>query len=161
MSVPVSVEPPSPPPPRRSGFQTLRTQAASVPRAWLPGAVGYACLLIGLLDVASAVFPKLRRTRMHSFAGQLPGGTTTLAAVGTLMVGLLLVLLAHALRRRKQRAWRAVCVLLPIGAALHILRWHQIGPAVVSLVLLAVMLVHRGEFYAKADPAPAGGPSPT
>ncbi|WP_190213826.1 phosphatidylglycerol lysyltransferase domain-containing protein [Kitasatospora indigofera] len=152
MSVPVSVEPSSPPPPRRSGFQTLRTQAASVPRAWLPGAVGYACLLIGLLDVASAVFPKLRRTRMHSFAGQLPGGTTTLAAVGTLMVGLLLVLLAHALRRRKQRAWRAVCVLLPIGAALHILRWHQIGPAVVSLVLLAVMLVHRGEFYAKADP---------
>ena len=95
MSVPVSVEPP-PQQPRRRGFQTLRTQAAAVPRAWLPGAVGYACLLIGLLDIASAVFPKLRRTKMHSFAGQLPGGTTTLAAVGTLMVGLLLVLLAHA-----------------------------------------------------------------
>ncbi|WP_371480059.1 phosphatidylglycerol lysyltransferase domain-containing protein [Kitasatospora sp. NBC_00315] len=152
MSVPVSVEPSPAPPPRRRGLQTLRTQAAAVPRSWLPGAVGYACLLIGLLDIASAVFPKFRHTRMHSINGQLPGGTTTLAAVGTLMVGLLLVLLAHALRRRKVRAWRAVCVLLPVGAALHILRWHQVGPAVVSLVLLAVVLVHRREFYAKADP---------
>ncbi|MFB7476507.1 phosphatidylglycerol lysyltransferase domain-containing protein [Kitasatospora sp. NPDC056184] len=152
MSVPVSVEPSPEQPPRRRGLQSLRTQAAAVPRAWLPGAVGYACLLIGLVDIASAVFPKLRHTKVHTFAGQLPGGTTTLAAAGTLMIGLLLVLLAHALRRRKRRAWRAVCVLLPVGAALHLLRWHQLGPAVVSLVLFAVMLVHRREFYAKADP---------
>ncbi|WP_327068320.1 phosphatidylglycerol lysyltransferase domain-containing protein [Kitasatospora sp. NBC_01302] len=154
MSVPVSTEQPSQAPeqPRRKGLQTLRSQAAAVPRAWLPGAVGYACLLIGLVDIASAVFPKLRRTRMHTWAGQLPGTTTTLATAGTLLVGILLVLLAHALRRRKQRAWRMVCVLLPVGAALHVLRWHQVGPAVVSVVLFAVMLVHRREFYAKADP---------
>ncbi|WP_405018807.1 phosphatidylglycerol lysyltransferase domain-containing protein [Kitasatospora sp. NBC_00070] len=154
MSVPVSVEPSVEAPgeqPRRR-FQHLRTQAASVPRAWLPGAVGYAALLIGLVDIACAVFPKLRNTKMHWLAGQLPGGTTTLAAAGTLMVGLLLVILAHALRRRKRRAWRAVCVLLPIGAGLHLLRWHQVGPAVISLVLFVVLLVHHREFYAKADP---------
>ncbi|MFJ6770140.1 phosphatidylglycerol lysyltransferase domain-containing protein [Kitasatospora sp. NPDC091257] len=153
MSVPVSVEPsPEQPPRRRRGLQTLRNQASAVPRAWLPGAVGYACLLIGLVDIASAVFPKLRHTKVHTFAGQLPGGTTSLAAVGALMVGILLVPLAHALRRRKRRAWRAVCVLLPVSAGLHIVRWHQIGPAVVSLVLLVVMLIHQREFYAKADP---------
>ena len=151
MSVPVSAES-STEQPRRRGLQTLRTQASTVPRAWVPGAVGYACLLIGLVDIASAIFPKLKRTRMHTWTGQLPGGTTTLAAAGTLVVGILLVLLAHALRRRKRRAWRMVCALLPIGAALHILRWHQIGPAVVSLTLFAVILVHRREFYAKADP---------
>ncbi|KJS56853.1 membrane protein [Streptomyces rubellomurinus subsp. indigoferus] len=149
----MSVEPsPEQPPRRRRGLQTLRNQAAAVPRSWLPSAVGYACLLIGLVNIASAVFPKLRHTRMHTFAGQLPGGTTSLAAVGTMMVGILLVPLAHALRRRKRRAWRAVCVLLPVSASLHIVRWHQIGPAVVSLVVLAVMLVHQREFYAKADP---------
>ncbi|PYC85435.1 hypothetical protein C7C46_06760 [Streptomyces tateyamensis] len=151
MRVPVSAES-SQEQPRRRGLKTLRTQAAAVPRAWLPGAVGYACLLIGLVDILSGVFPKLRHTRMHSWAGQLPGMTTTLATAGTLVIGLLLVLLAHALRRRKSRAWRMVCVLLPVSAALHVLRWHQVGPAVVSLVLLAVMLVHRREFYAKADP---------
>ncbi|KDN83689.1 membrane protein [Kitasatospora cheerisanensis KCTC 2395] len=123
-----------------------------MPRRWLPGVVGYACLVIGLIDIACAVFPRLRLTRMHVWAGQLPGGTTTLAAAGTLMVGMLLVLLAHALRRRKRRAWRAVCVLLPVGAALHLLRWHQFGQAAISLALLAVMLVHQREFYAKADP---------
>ncbi|WP_083974886.1 phosphatidylglycerol lysyltransferase domain-containing protein [Kitasatospora mediocidica] len=151
MSVPVSAES-SPEQPRRRGLQTLRTQASTVPRAWLPGAVGYACLLIGLVDIASAIFPKLKRSRMHTWTGQLPGGTTTLAAAGTLVIGILLVLLAHALRRRKRRAWRMVCVLLPLGAALHVLRWHQIGPAVVSMTLFVVVLVHRREFYAKADP---------
>ncbi|MDH6141360.1 MULTISPECIES: phosphatidylglycerol lysyltransferase domain-containing protein [Kitasatospora] len=151
MSVPVSAES-SQEQPRRRGLQTLRTQAAAVPRAWLPGVVGYATLLVGLVDIASGVFPRLRHTRVHTWAGELPGTTTTIATAGTLVIGLLLVLLAHALRRRKRRAWRMVCVLLPVGAALHIVRWHQIGPAVVSLVLTAVMLVHRREFYAKADP---------
>ncbi|GAA2742991.1 MULTISPECIES: phosphatidylglycerol lysyltransferase domain-containing protein [Kitasatospora] len=152
MSVPVSAESTNEQHPRRRGLQTLRTQAAAVPRAWLPGAVGYACLAIGVIDIICAIFPKLRLTKMHTWAGHLPGGTTTLAAAGTLMVGMLLVLLAHALRRRKQRAWRAVCVLLPISAVLHLVRWHQVGQAAISLALLAVMLVHRREFYAKADP---------
>ncbi|MEV7217831.1 phosphatidylglycerol lysyltransferase domain-containing protein [Kitasatospora cineracea] len=151
MSAPVSAETTSDAP-RHRGLQALRNQAAAVPRAWLPGAVGYACLAIGLIDIAVALSPRLRLTRVHTVVGQLPGGTTSLAAAGTLMVGMLLVLLAHALRRRKARAWRAVCVLLPVGAALHLLRWHQFGQAVVSLALLAVMLVHRREFYAKADP---------
>jgi len=133
-------------------LQALRSQASAVPRQWLPGVVGYACLAIGLIDIACAIFPRLRFTRMHSWAGQLPGGTTTLAAAGTLMVGMLLVLLAHALRRRKRRAWRAVCVLLPVGAALHILRWHQFAQAAISLALFVLMLIHQREFYAKADP---------
>ncbi|MFF4340289.1 phosphatidylglycerol lysyltransferase domain-containing protein [Kitasatospora sp. NPDC001540] len=151
MSAPVSAETTTDAP-RPRGLQALRDQAAGVPRPWLPGAVGYACLAIGLVDIACAVFPRLRLTKMHVWAGQLPGGTTSLAAAGTLMVGMLLVLLAHALRRRKARAWRAVCVLLPVGAALHLLRWHQFGQAAISLALLVVMLVHRREFYAKADP---------
>ncbi|MFD7644979.1 phosphatidylglycerol lysyltransferase domain-containing protein [Kitasatospora sp. NPDC059795] len=151
MSAPVSAETTSDQP-RRRGLKALRSQASAVPRAWVPGAVGYACLAIGLIDIVGAVFPRFRATRMHSWAGQLPGGTTTLAAAGTLMVGMLLVLLAHALRRRKRRAWRAVCVLLPVGAALHMLRWHQFGQAAISLALFVLMLIHQREFYAKADP---------
>lgn len=151
MSAPVSTEP-SAENGRRSGLQTLRDQAAAAPRAWVPSAVGYAALAVGLLDIAGAVFPRFRHTRMHELAAILPGGVTTLATAGSLMIGILLVLLAHALRRRKRRAWRAVVVLLPLSAALHLLRWHAAVPAVVSLVLLAVLLAHRREFYAKADP---------
>ena len=175
MSAPVSTEPPvgssvgssvgppvGPPvgpsaglssrPDHRSGLRALRNQAAAAPRPWAPTAVGYAALLIGVLDIISAVFPRFRHTRMHEIAGLLPGGVTSLATAGSLMIGLLLVPLAHALRRRKRRAWRAVVVLLPVSAALHLLRWHAVGPAVISLGLLVVMLTHRQEFYAQADP---------
>ncbi|MFJ6212347.1 phosphatidylglycerol lysyltransferase domain-containing protein [Streptomyces sp. NPDC092296] len=151
MSVPVSTEPPEEQG-HRSGLQALREQAAAAPRPWVPAAVGYAALLIGLLDIVGAVFPRFRHTRMHELAGLMPGGVTTLATAGSLMIGVLLVLLAHALRRRKRRAWRAVVVLLPVSAALHLMRWHAVGPAVISLVLLVVMLAHRREFYAQADP---------
>ncbi|MFF4650988.1 phosphatidylglycerol lysyltransferase domain-containing protein [Streptomyces sp. NPDC001380] len=151
MSDPVPTEP-SPRQDRRFGLQTLRHQAAAAPQAWVPTAVGYATLVIGLLDIAGAVFPRFRRSRMHELAGMLPGGVTTLATAGSLMIGILLVLLAHALRRRKRRAWRAVVVLLPVSAALHLLRWHAAAPAAVSLILFVVMLAHRREFYARADP---------
>ncbi|MFE1782315.1 phosphatidylglycerol lysyltransferase domain-containing protein [Streptomyces sp. NPDC059506] len=127
-------------------------RGAAPARPWVPEAVGRACLLIGLLDVAVAVLPRLRRGTVGALAVDLPGAVTALSTTGTLTVGFLLVLLAHALRRRKRRAWRAVCLLLPVGAAAHLVHGHRTGAAVVSLALLAVMLVHRREFYALPDP---------
>ncbi|MER6129440.1 phosphatidylglycerol lysyltransferase domain-containing protein [Streptomyces sp. NPDC001795] len=121
-------------------------------RPWVPTAAGHVCRLIGVLDLVSALFPGFRHSRVHGWLGELPGGVTTLAAVGQLTSGLLLVLLAHALRRRKRRAWRAVVVLLPLSAALHLVHRHELVTAVIALVLLALILVHRREFYAKADP---------
>ncbi|MEU7306383.1 phosphatidylglycerol lysyltransferase domain-containing protein [Streptomyces sp. NPDC007206] len=113
---------------------------------------GHVCRLTGVLDLVSALFPGFRHSRVHSWLGDLPGGVTTLAAVGQLTSGLLLILLGHALRRRKRRAWRAVVVLLPVSAALHLLHRHQLVTAVITLVLLGAIVVHRREFYAKADP---------
>lgn len=121
-------------------------------RPWVPTAAGHICRLIGVLDLVSALFPGFRHSRVHSWLGDLPGGVSTLAAVGQLTSGLLLVLLAHALRRRKCRAWRAVVVLLPTSAALHLLHHHELPTALIALVLLGLILVHRREFYAKADP---------
>ncbi|PLW66144.1 hypothetical protein C0036_24345, partial [Streptomyces sp. DJ] len=113
-------------------------RGAAPARPWVPEAVGRACLLIGLLDVAVAVLPRLRRGTVGALAVDLPGAVTALSTTGTLTVGFLLVLLAHALRRRKRRAWRAVCLLLPVGAAAHLVHGHRTGAAVVSLALLAV-----------------------
>ncbi|MFD9126622.1 phosphatidylglycerol lysyltransferase domain-containing protein [Kitasatospora sp. NPDC059571] len=135
-----------------SGLRAIRAHGAAVPRSWVPAASGLACQVIGLLDLLNAVFPGFRRSRMHGLLGDLPGGVTTLAAVGSLTSGLLLLLLGHALRRRKRRAWRAVVALLPVSAALHLLHRHEPAAAAVPLVLLLVILVHRREFYAAADP---------
>ncbi|MFD8411452.1 phosphatidylglycerol lysyltransferase domain-containing protein [Streptomyces sp. NPDC059650] len=135
-----------PPAPR-----ALRDRATPASQPRVPTLAAYACLLIGLIDLAAAVFPGFRHNRVRLLAGHLPGGTTTAAAVGSLMVGVLLVLLAHGLRRRKRRAWQAVVALLPVGGLLHLLRWHTTAAGVVSFALLLVMLLYRREFYALSD----------
>ncbi|WP_081903584.1 phosphatidylglycerol lysyltransferase domain-containing protein [Microbispora rosea] len=120
-------------------------------RPWVPAAAAYAALFIGILDIAKGVFPRLRGSRISEIASVLPGGVTTLAETASLLVGILLIMLAHALRRRKARAWRAVVVLLPVGAVLEVLHRHPVA-ASVSLLLWVVLLVGRREFYALSDP---------
>jgi lysyl-tRNA synthetase class 2 len=135
--------------PGRKGLQLPSVASAS--RPWVPAAMGYATALIGLVDIVGAVEPRFKDTRVRQLASFLPG-VNTLATAASLVVGILLIMLAHALRRRKVRAWKAVVVLLPVGAALEILRWHHIGTAVVALIAFAVLIVNRREFYALSDP---------
>ncbi|WP_431771843.1 phosphatidylglycerol lysyltransferase domain-containing protein [Streptomyces cucumeris] len=115
----------------------------------VPTVVGTACGLIGLLDI---VFPRLRYTRMHALAEVLPGAVSSLAAAASMVVGLLLLMLAHGLKRRKRRAWVAAVALLPIGATAQLLYRHSICGTVLSLALMGVLLRHRKEFAALPDP---------
>ncbi|MFD4611485.1 phosphatidylglycerol lysyltransferase domain-containing protein [Streptomyces sp. NPDC058451] len=118
----------------------------------VPAVAGYLCLLVGVLDVAGAISPRMRHGRVQTLAGALPGAVSSLATAASLIVGVLMVMLAHALRRRKRRAWRAVMILLPTGAALQLLRWHQHVPGAVTVLLFVLLLVARREFYALSDP---------
>lgn len=79
----------------------------------VPALVGASCTLVGLIDVAAGVFPRFRHSRMHTLAEVLPGALGPFAAALSLSVGVLLLLLAHGLKRHKRRAWRAAVVLLP------------------------------------------------
>ncbi|MET8155245.1 phosphatidylglycerol lysyltransferase domain-containing protein [Sphaerisporangium sp. NPDC005289] len=121
-------------------------------RSWVPAAAGYAALFIGILDIVRGVIPHFRRSRVILIADVFPGTATTLAAAASLLVGVLLVMLAHALRRRKVRAWRAVVLLLPLGAVVEALRWRHSATAAISLGLFVVLLLNRGEFHALPDP---------
>ncbi|MFC1410668.1 phosphatidylglycerol lysyltransferase domain-containing protein [Streptacidiphilus sp. N1-12] len=132
---------------QRKGIQLPR-----VSRPWVPSAVGYATALVGLGDIAGAVAPHFKGSRVHELASLLPGTVTTVATAASLVVGILLIMLAHALRRRKRRAWQAVAVLLPVGFLLEALRWHHTGTAAVTLVVFVVVLLNRREFYALSDP---------
>ncbi|MHA5050383.1 phosphatidylglycerol lysyltransferase domain-containing protein [Streptomyces sp. SD15] len=114
--------------------------------------VASACALVGLLDIAAGVFPHFRRSRMHAIAEILPGALGPFAAALSLGVGVLLLLLAHGLRRRKRRAWRAAVVLLPASAVAQFAYRHSVIGAVISLALLAPLLRHRREFEALPDP---------
>ncbi|MFE2745561.1 phosphatidylglycerol lysyltransferase domain-containing protein [Streptomyces scopuliridis] len=118
----------------------------------VPALVGTACTLVGLMDIAAGVFPRFRHSRMHTVAEVLPGALSPLSAALSISAGVLLLLLAHGLKRRKRRAWRAAVVLLPAGAVAQFGYRHSLVGALLSLVLLALLLRHRGEFAALPDP---------
>lgn len=118
----------------------------------VPALVGAAVTLVGLLDIAAGVFPRFRHSRMHSLAEVLPGTFGPFAAAFSLTVGVLLLLLAHGLKRRKRRAWRSAVFLLPIGAVAQYTYRHSVLGVLIALALLAPLLVHRREFSALPDP---------
>lgn len=118
----------------------------------VPALIGRAGAFVGLLDIAASVFPRFRHSRMHALAEVLPGALGPFAAALSLSTGVLLLLLAHGLKRRKRRAWRAAVALLPAGAVAQFAYRHSVIGALISLVLLVALLRHRGEFAALPDP---------
>ncbi|MFI0715509.1 phosphatidylglycerol lysyltransferase domain-containing protein [Streptomyces inhibens] len=118
----------------------------------VPGFVGTAGVVVGLLNLVAGVFPRFRHSRMHALAEVLPGAVSPLAAAASIVVGILLLLLAHGLKRRKRRAWGAAVALLPVGIAAQLVYRHSVFGAVLSLALLAFLVWHRKEFAALPDP---------
>ncbi|NHI08092.1 integral membrane lysyl-tRNA synthetase [Streptomyces sp. KO7888] len=109
-------------------------------------------MLVGMLNIAAGSFPRFRHSRMHALAEVLPGAFGPFAAALSLSAGVLLLLLAHGLKRRKRRAWRAAVALLPVGAVAQFTYRHSLLGVLISLILLALLLRHRTEFAALPDP---------
>ncbi|WEO96127.1 phosphatidylglycerol lysyltransferase domain-containing protein [Streptomyces sp. FXJ1.172] len=118
----------------------------------VPTLVSRAAAIVGALDIAAGVFPRFRHSRMHAIAEVLPGSFGPFAAALSLSVGVLLLLLAHGLRRRKRRAWRAAVALLPAGAVAQFAYRHSIAGVLIAVALLVPLLRHRNEFAALPDP---------
>ncbi|MEU4180144.1 phosphatidylglycerol lysyltransferase domain-containing protein [Streptomyces sp. NPDC026589] len=118
----------------------------------VPALVGTACTVVGLIDVAAGVFPRFRHSRMHTLAEVLPGALGPFAAALSLSAGMLLLLLAHGLKRHKRRAWRAAVILLPAGAVAQFAYRHSIVGVLVSLALCWLLVRHRDQFRALPDP---------
>jgi lysyl-tRNA synthetase class 2 len=112
---------------------------------------GVLCAFVGLVDLASAL-SHADHQRLQALTGVVPGALTNASAAATLVVGILLLVLARGLRRRKRRAWRAVVALLAGSVALHVLKGLDVEEAVLAAALLIALLVWRDEFQAKGDP---------
>lgn len=110
--------------------------------------------LAGLMTLASVLVPAGRRNlrgRLSEWL-ELPQEATVAAATIALVTGVLLVLLAAGLRRRKRRAWQ-----LAVGGAVlltmsHLGLKHVFGAGVVSVVLLIGLIATRRYFVAAPDP---------
>jgi lysyl-tRNA synthetase class 2 len=127
-------------------------------RAWIPAIASLLCLVIGLSDVL-AIFKPAWHARLHNVNAFVPGTLTNVTRSADVIIGLMLVLLAHGLRRRKRRAWQAVVALLVFDIVIHFLHFPR-DPrpysAVVAIVLLAVLLFFHQDFYALGDPRTRG-----
>ncbi len=117
----------------------------------VPALAALLTFVAGVLDILSAITPGIR-SRARGLNHVLPGALAHSAAALTLVVGILLVLLARALRRRKRRAWRATVVLLAASTVSHVIKSHDVAQSVIPFVLLLVLVLYRRDFYAKGDP---------
>src|SRR5229473_429170 len=121
-------------------------------RRWVPITTGWLCLLIGLADVVSAIIPRLQLVhRLHRIMPFVPGVLTNVTFTADAIIGLLLLMLSHGLRRRKRRAWQAVVLLLTFSVLIHLVHAPYLVPGVVSAIVLAGLLFYRDEFYAVGD----------
>jgi lysyl-tRNA synthetase class 2 len=120
-------------------------------RRWVPRVAGLLTYVTGLLNLASALTPA-SGGRVHTLTTYVPGAFTHAATAATAVSGLLLVMLAHSLRRRKRRAWRAVVALLAASVVLHVAKGLDVEEAVVAAVLLVAVVHYRNEFRAAGDP---------
>ena len=119
---------------------------------WVPITAGWLSLLIGLADVVSAVIPRLQLVhRLHRITPFVPGVLTNVTFTADVIIGLLLLMLSHGLRRRKRRAWQATCLLLAFSVLIHVVHAPYLAPGVISAILLGGLLFYRDEFYAVGD----------
>ncbi|MGI9117085.1 MAG: bifunctional lysylphosphatidylglycerol flippase/synthetase MprF [Gaiellales bacterium] len=106
-------------------------------------AIGVA--LLGLVSIISALTPDLA-ARSDLLHGVMPVQATRTAHVLVFEVGLLLMVVAFGLVRRRHRAWQLAVALLAVDAALHIAKGLDVEEAVLALVLLVLLVVKRSAF---------------
>ncbi|MFC3449522.1 phosphatidylglycerol lysyltransferase domain-containing protein [Amycolatopsis speibonae] len=110
--------------------------------------------LAGLLALVSVLVPAGRRTLRGRVATwlELPHEATVGAATVALVTGVLLVLLAAGLKRRKRRAWQLAVAAAALLTVSHLGLRHVLGPGLVSLALLVALIATRRSFIALPDP---------
>jgi len=105
-------------------------------------------LILGLLNIGSSISKPFHR-RIHLIESIAPKGWPNLATAGSIIVGVLLIVLSFAIARRNHVAHLITEFLLITSAALDMLKGFYIAPALAALILAVFLFVIRKEFYAK------------
>src|SRR5262249_58972073 len=104
-------------------------------------------------DVVSAVIPRLQLVhRLHRITPFVPGVLTNVTFTADVLIGLLLLMLSHGLRRRKRRAWQAACLLLAFSVLIHLVHAPYLVPGVVSAILLPGLPSCRAQVFSHRGP---------
>ena len=120
---------------------------------WIPAVASLLTFLIGISDVLAVFKPELHE-KLHKVNAVVPGTLTNVTRTSDVIIGLLLLMLARGLRRRKRRAWQAVLALLAFDIVVHFMHFPRVVSVsgIVAIVLLAALLYRHEDFYAVGDP---------
>jgi lysyl-tRNA synthetase class 2 len=124
---------------------------------WVPIVASLLTFLIGISDVVAVFESPTFHAKLHKVNAVVPGTLTNVTHTSSVIIGLLLLMLARGLRRRKRRAWQAVVALLAFDIIIHFMhfplhfRFISISD-IVAVVLLAILLYRHEDFYAIGDP---------
>ncbi len=120
---------------------------------WVPVLIGRATFFIGLFDILGNVFRKFR-SPVHKLNHLFPIFLNGSALATAIFTGLMLMILAKGLSRRKRRAWVLAQIILVINLATELFRTiHHPLQIALSLILIAVLAIFHKSFYAKSDPS--------
>jgi lysyl-tRNA synthetase class 2 len=117
----------------------------------VPTAIAVTAVGLGVVDILTALAPE-RAGRLRELTTVVPLAVAQGASAGTLVSGILLILLGQGLRRRKRRAWQGAVALSLLTMVLHVVKGLDIVEAAVTLVVTVVLLVLSDQFYAAGDP---------
>src|SRR5260370_26475841 len=87
-------------------------------RAWVPGSAALLTTLIGLSDILGIFRPDLMQ-RLHNINYMVPRTPNSVTRSADVLIGLMLLMLAHGLRGRKRRACQAVAALVAVELAIR------------------------------------------
>lgn len=119
---------------------------------WIPLWIGRATFLVGLFDILASVFRKFRAP-VHKLNHVFPVFLDGSALATAIFTGLILMILARGLSRRKRRAWVLALIMLAANLTAEIFKAnHHIAQIVLSILSILALVVFRKSFYAKSDP---------
>jgi len=120
---------------------------------WVPVWIGRATFLVGLFDILANVSRKFR-TPVHKLNNVFPVFLNGSALATAIFTGLILMILARGLSRRKRRAWVLALAILAVNLATEIFRTnHHPVQILLSILGIVALVVFRNSFYAKSDPS--------
>jgi lysyl-tRNA synthetase, class II len=120
-------------------------------RRW-PIVLAFFVAVSGLLDVASAVTPAIE-SRLHLIENATPNFVPKLASALVVPAGLMLVVLARGLWRRRRRAWQLTLLLVLGAAALHLLKGLDYEEAAANFLIALALIARRHDFAGPGDPS--------
>jgi len=105
-------------------------------------------LLLGLIDIASSTSAPFHK-KLAFVKKFVPEVWPNVASTGTVIIGVLLVVLSFAIARRSHAAFLVTQLLLLVSISLHLIKGLFIAEAVASATMFIFLLLIRREFYAK------------